>query len=168
MPGMYPRNHNLFVLLLPYTKNIGVFKCRSGAYDVMKPGWPESPTHPYYDGGKWAGITYTTCAWCVPKGWRGMPYANLPMYQSGPTGDWPIGSGKATNFTNFNYRTLGAPGPADAIVLFCIGGGFMRDYRHPLPQFPNNHVPGRHGPDGLVLFADWHAKTVPWQAVAQL
>lgn len=141
-----PGNKNLFALLEPYTKNTGIFRCKSRP----APHILNSLSYIWsVDDGKWKGVTYTTCAGPVPKGLHGISWAHVPLFFQG----------KPINLDAYRYSILNTGGRSDTIVLVCLCSSLNN------ADAPGTPIHGGHRERGLVLFADWHAGTVPWNAV---
>lgn len=153
-------------VLRPYVRNVGVFQCPTKPDERL---WPGLLRHSdgsdaiwSIDGGMWKWTTYTTIAWLHARGdgHEDTYWAHLPLHirQSGQPVEY-------VNLDNFDYvRRLNST-RSKTVILACIASGWKFWANG---QFPNDHVPGNHGNDGdkaLVLFADLHVFTAPWNAV---
>ena len=142
---------------LKYVPSKNVFKCSTKATDAAIPLWTKEPE--YAD---WKGVTYTPCNWSVHKGEDGTYWGEIPMCVGG---DKPSDPPEFVNLDNFNYHRVNSR-MTQTIILACISGGWKLSGGG--TDFPNQHVPGNHGDNGnqtIVLFADGHVRTVPWDAV---
>lgn len=152
-------NRNFFELLGPYIKTTNIFVCKSQPTKPIADSLSAGPNTMWQIfGRKYWGATYTTCMWPRSKGIYynlRTEFANVPMYYGG----------QPTQLETYRYKTLNVSGPSDAIIVACMSGGWAWTWPTPDPRFPDRHVPGRHGDRGLVLLADLHVVTCPWQWV---
>lgn len=153
-------------VLGPFIKSVDVFKCPSKPDQKL---WAGLTKHSdgadaiwSVDNGTWKWTTYTTSAWLRVRGdgHEETYWAHLPMYIC--QGGQPV---QTVNFDSFDYAGRLKSTRTKTVVLACISGGWKFWANG---QYPNNHVPGNHGNDGdetIVLFADMHVRTAPWQNV---
>ncbi len=157
--------YNLFALLLPYTKSVGVFRCPAKPDPRVSAGlYKQSDGQPAIwsiDNGKWQYTTYTGCNYVWPLGSYGMKWAELCMYDYKQSGQKAL-----INLDNYDYMANLHIGRTKTVILCCISSSwkFWNDPSSPWGAL--GRVPGTHGGGerSVVLFADLHAQTAPWNA----
>jgi hypothetical protein len=114
------------------------------------------------DNGKWKWATYTTTLWRYARGENGLKWAELPLYDMrAKAGESPY-----TKLDSYPYMANLGTSRTKTVIMCCIASSwkFWNDPNSPWGAL--GRVPGTHGGGdrSIVLFADMHAQTAPWNA----
>ena len=158
--------NNLFALLYKYTKSTGVAVCPAKPDPKLWPGLnyhsDGQPAIWQLDNGKWKWATYTTTLWRYARGENGLKWAELPLYDMRAK----AGESPHTKLDSYPYMANLGTSRTKTVIMCCIASSwkFWNDPNSPWGAL--GRVPGTHGGGdrSIVLFADMHAQTAPWNA----